>query len=148
MPSVCRLLRGERKYLGLEPAAQRPTFLAKSAGSKSVFDLGQLAAKQNTRRLKGYYILVCKVCFHINPQSLVESFSSFPRGLHFASLRAVKGVYDFFFSIMVITTVGLVSVKEFLIEYIVLIHHFKGLGGTHHGQPLKWKFSFLKKKKF
>lgn len=27
-----------------------------------------LAAKENIRRLKGYYILVCKVCFHINPQ--------------------------------------------------------------------------------
>lgn len=92
-----------------------------------MFDLDSLTAKQNTGRLKGYYILVCKVCFHINPQSLIESFSSFPRGLHFASVSAVEGVYVFF-SIRVITMVdGLLSIKEFLIESIVFITHFKEL---------------------
>lgn len=72
------------------PAAEclAPTFLAKAAGSESVFDPLFLWAKWNTSKLKGYYILVCKVCFHISQCFLLKRHL-FSCRLNFANLEIV-----------------------------------------------------------
>ncbi len=56
-----------------------------------MFDLVKLSAKANSRRLRGYCVLVCKVCFHIKCCSPVESFSEMD-----VLLSAVKGIFNLF----------------------------------------------------